>query len=149
MNFRLPFACIALSIGGCDGIPKDQAGTLERIAAERVFRVGTIASGQRPVGPDRQLLLLRRISRITGARPSIEPGASEPLLAKLEQGELDLVVGELAPESPWGKRVTILPPLGERVSADGHFHLVAVARNGENGWISLLHREAREVATRP
>jgi hypothetical protein len=29
---------------------------------------------------------------------------------------------------------------------EGHVHLVAAARHGENAWISLLHREAAKVA---
>lgn len=48
-----------------------------------------------------------------------------------------------------GERVSILPPLGEQVGSDGHVHLAAAARNGENAWIALLHREARDVAAMP
>jgi ABC-type amino acid transport substrate-binding protein len=146
---RLPLMTAILLLSGCGPIPQDPEDTLDRIRAERTFRVGMIASQAAPAGFDRQRLLLRRMARATGASPSVEHGAAEPLLMKLEEGELDLVLGELAPASPWGKRVTILPPLGEQVSRDGHVHVVAIARNGENAWISLLYREGRTVAAQP
>lgn len=140
---------LALLLGGCSEIPKDPEGTLDRIKAERAFRVGIIGSDGSPAGADRQRLMLQRVVQATGAAADIERGATEPLLTRLEEGELDFVLGEIAPASPWGKRVTILPPLGEEVTKDGHVHVVAIARNGENAWISLLYREARAVAARP
>jgi hypothetical protein len=143
---RLPLMTAALLLGGCGAIPKDPDGTLDRIQAERSFRVGMIASSAQSAGLDRQRLLVRRVAGASGASATVEHGAAEPLLMKLEEGDLDLVVGELAPASPWSKRVTILPPLGEQVTRDGHVHVVAMARNGENAWISLLYREARAVA---
>lgn len=146
---RLPLMTAALLIGGCGPIPQDPEGTLDRIKAERTFRVGMIASHGASAGLDRQRLLLRRMALATGASPRVEQGPAEPLLMRLEEGELDLVLGEFAPASPWSKKVTIMPPLGEQVTRDGHVHVVAVARNGENAWISLLYREARRVAAQP
>lgn len=143
---------VALLVGlfftACDGIPKDQEGTLDRIRTERIFRVGMIASGETAVDPERRRLFLQRVIAAAGATAQIEQDASERLLIRLEQGELDLVIGELAPKSPWAKQVAILPPLAEQVGEKGHFHLVAAARHGENAWISLLHREAGAVAAR-
>jgi hypothetical protein len=136
----------ALMLSGCEAMPKDLGGTLDRVRQEGSFRAGMIAAGDAGAGRDRQLLLLRRTALATGASPELHHGAAEPLLLRLEAGELDLVVGELAPASPWVKRVTVLPPLGEQVSRDGHIHVVAIARNGENAWISLLYREVRAVA---
>lgn len=138
-----------LLLAGCDVIPVDPNGTLDHVRASRVFRVGLIASAA-PVGADRQALFLREVAAATGARPAIEIGASEPLLTKLEDGEVDVVVGEFAPNSPWAKQVTLLPLLGEQVSLrEGHVLVRAAARNGENAWISLLEAQARKVAGRP
>ncbi len=141
--------CALLAAASCGPIPADPEGTLDRVTAERSFAVGMIASGDRPIGEGRQQLLLRRVAAATGARPKIEAGDTETLLGRLESGELDLVVGPLDPASPWAKRVSLMPPLAEQVSRDGHVHLVAAARNGENAWIGLLHREARFVAAAP
>jgi hypothetical protein len=137
---------LALALcASCDGIPRDPDGTLGRVRAERQYKVGIIASGD-PIGADRQRMFLSRVSAAAQARPALETGAAEPLLGRLEEGELDLVLGPMAPHSPWSKLVTFLPPLGEQVSPEGHIHLVAAARHGENAWISLLDREAAKVA---
>lgn len=96
-------SCALLLTAACNAIPKDPEGTLERVRAERRFKVGLIASGHEPVDPDRRSAFLTGIARAAGARPSIEVGATEPLLAKLEGGALDLVIGAFEPKSPWAK----------------------------------------------
>lgn len=141
--YLLAFAC--LSTAGCADIPKDPDKTLERIRSEHQYKVGIIGSGA-PLAPDRQRLFLSMVSNAAQAQPKLEEGAAEPLLAKLEEGELDLVIGAMAPHSPWSKNVSFLPPLAEEVKTGGHTHLVAMAKNGENAWISLLHSQARKVA---
>ncbi len=141
--------CVLLAAASCGQIPADPEGTLDRVRAERRFAVGMIASGGSPVGAGRQHLLLQRMAAATGAAPMLETGDTETLLARLEAGELDLVIGPLDPASPWATRVSLMPPLAEQVSRDGHVHLVAAARNGENAWIGLLHRQARLVAAAP
>jgi len=135
-----------LAVAACGDFPRDPDGTLDRIRAQRQFKVGIIASAA-PIGEDRQQLFLQRVSATAHAQPAIETGASESLLAKLEAGALDLVIGEMDAKTPWAKRITLLPPLGEQVGKEGHTHLAAMARNGENGWIALLHREASVVAS--
>lgn len=137
-----------LLLAGCGAIPRDPDGTLERVRAERRFRVGLIAAPA-DVGGRRRDAFLRAVGAAAGAAPAVETGASEPLLDRLEAGELDLVVGELTPKTPWAKRVTLLPALDEQVGRRGHSHLAAAARNGENAWIALLHREATRVAAMP
>lgn len=144
MKWRLAF-CAALALAGCDRLPRDPDGTLDRVRAERSFRVGLIATGDRPIGDGRTNAFLARVARATGARPVVKTGASEPLLIELEDGQLDLVVGVLSPESPWLGKVALLRPIGETV-APQHLLLTPIARNGENRWIMLLEREARAVA---
>jgi hypothetical protein len=149
MKWRLAF-CAALALAGCDRLPRDPDGTLDRVKAERRFRVGLIATGGTPAGLERETEFLRRVATATGAAPALEEGASEPLLLALEDGELDLVIGPLSPESPWVGRVALLRPIGETL-APQHVLLTPIARNGENRWIMLLEREALAVAagTRP
>ncbi|HEX8215750.1 MAG TPA: hypothetical protein VF582_09830, partial [Allosphingosinicella sp.] len=98
MRIRSLLALTAALCASCNEIPKDPDRTLDRVRAERQYKVGLIASGE-PVGADRQRLFLSRVSAAAQARPELETGASEPLLAKLEEGELDLVVGPMAPHS--------------------------------------------------
>lgn len=139
--------CVALALAGCDRLPRDPDGTLDRVRAERIFRVGLIASGDSPVGAERQRAYLARVARTTGATPRLKEGASEPLLIELEEGKLDLVIGPLSPESPWVSRVALLEPIGE-TKAPQHLALTPIARNGENRWIMLLEAEARPFAER-
>lgn len=138
---------ILVLLAGCGQFPKDPDGTLNRVRAEHVFRVGIVAPGPGPgtLGRQQTQAFLAGISAATGAKPSVSTGASEPLLAKLEDGKLDLVVGALDPASPWVKRVAMIPPLHERVSLGEHYLLTPMAKNGENAWIMLLEREAREA----
>ena len=133
---------VLILAAGCDAVPADLEGTADRVRAERSFRVGLIASGP-PLAPERATALLDGLARATGGRPALERGAAETLLARLEKGELDLVLGEFAEPSPWAAQVTITEPIARR----GEAVLAAAARNGENEWISLLFREAK-AATR-
>ena len=138
---RLATALLALLAIGCQGIPRDPKGTLDRIRTERTFRVGLIAPGpDGPAATDHSVLVSRLASR-TGAEPRIEHGAAERLLEELEKGDLDLVIGDMSSDTPWGTRVTLLPPLAEE-ERDGHtIALTVAARNGENAWITVLFEE--------
>jgi len=144
MKWRLAF-CAALMLAGCDRLPMDPDGTLDRVRAERRFRVGLIATGGSPADRRPEAAFLARIARATGARPAVKQGASEPLLLDLEDGGLDLVIGPLSSESPWVQRVALLEPLGA-VPGPHEVQVTPIARNGENRWIMLLEREARAVA---
>ena len=143
MKWRLALSAV-LTLAACDRLPMDPDRTLDRVRAERHFRVGLIATGaQADRGPENAFLA--RIARATGARPVVKQGASEPLLLDLEDGGLDLVIGPLSSESPWVERVALLEPLGA-VPGPHEVQVIPIARNGENRWIMLLEREARAVA---
>lgn len=148
MNPRLLIGALAVVTAGCAEFPTDPEDTLKRVRAEGVFRVGIIAPGPHSRDHHRQQRLIAEVARSTGARPLVGTGSAEHLLTAVEKGELDLVIGELARDSPWGKHVTLLPPL--RMPDKGQSKSIptlhAVARNGENGWIALLHRHAETVA---
>ncbi len=137
---------LILAVAGCDRIPSDPEGTSERVRAERSFRVGLISSGDRRDGRGLEQALIRRVAAAAGARPAVSEGASEPLLLALEEGELDLVIGLVSPETPWAERVAILRPLGQTIDGRPRLLLAPIARHGENRWIMLLEREARAVA---
>ena len=138
---------LSLMLVACGSVPRDQEGTLERISQMRELRVGIVAAaGQSPHFP-RLRSFVERASTAAGGRPRIEPGATEALLLRLEAGELDLVVGEFDRASPWYKRVHLLPPMATRSVGDSELEATAAARNGENGWIMLIEREARALSS--
>ena len=137
---------LALALCGCDSVPRDQVGTLARIAESRVARIGVVA-GEPPVEAARLQALVQRSAAAVGARPQLVSGAAEPLLLMLEEGELDLVAGAFDRSSPWRRRVHLLPPLATRTVAGSEVETTAAARNGENGWVMVLEREARALAS--
>jgi hypothetical protein len=125
------------------GLPKDSEGTLDRVRESRQIRVGLILAGA-PIDP-RAGMLLARLRGATGAEPRLVPGDAEPLLSRLEEGELDLVVGRFTAASPWSTMVTLTPPLATTKQGESELILAAAMQNGENAWISLVEREAREL----
>lgn len=130
----------------CSDIPKDTEGSLQQIRTERVFRVGLIAGSSDEEGRGRRLI--EAVAAEAEAKPAITAGAAELLLTQLEDGELDLVVGTMAAKSPWAVKVHASKPLSP--SADkAPTSLVAMARNGENAWIGLLHQKVEQVRAQP
>jgi hypothetical protein len=137
------FSLALLGAASCSALPTDPDGTLERVRAEHLFRVGIVGAGPGALAAQ-QRAFLARVSQSAGARPTLRSGPFEPLLLDLEAGKLDLVVGIIAPDTPWRSEVAILQPLGETAGGN-HLLLAPIARNGENAWIMLLEREARRV----
>jgi len=135
----------ALLLAACGSYPRDIEGTRDRVEAGRVIRVGLFPGSL--AGPDRAMaaVYLSRLSRATGAAPRIVMGAGESLLARLEAGELDLVIGEIAADSPWIDGVAVIEPLSEHRVNDRIIGLSPMARNGENRWVMLLEREVRNM----
>jgi DNA-binding transcriptional LysR family regulator len=129
-------------LAACGPWPRDIEGTRDRVETSRIIRVGIPPLGAQ----DRALAAtyLGRLARATGAQPRLEPGAAEPLLARLEAGELDLVLGEVARDSPWLDAVAVIEPLAERPLGERVIGFGPIARNGENRWIMLLEREVRD-----
>ena len=124
------------ALSACGSIPRDPDGTLDRVRASHVIRVGVVE------GSDAWRPLLARVAAATNARPRMQTGALEPLLLRLEEGDLDLVAGgQFAEDSPWIARVTLGPVLRRDATINHHL----VARNGENAWIMLIEREARAL----
>lgn len=132
----------ALAACGLD-VPRDVDGTLKHVRATHVVRVGLI-QGQAPASARPPVAaFLGRLQGATGARPAVVSGSAEPLLAALEDGQLDLVIGEMAQDSPWMADVAVIEPLVERTVGQRRLGLGPIARNGENAWVMVLEREVR------
>jgi hypothetical protein len=144
MRFHV-FLCLAfLGAASCAKFPRDPEGTLERVQAGRSFRVGLVAPVSRT--DPKVEALVQRVAQASGAQARVESGDAEPLLDRLEQGELELVVGRFEAESPWKTMVSFSPPLRVEEQGKTKLHLVAAMRNGENAWIGLVERQARQVS---
>ncbi len=134
-------------VSGCADLPWDAEGTLERVKATKTLRAGVISSGaEASEAVPRQFLA--RIAAETGSSPQITSGSTEVLLPKIETGELDIVVGHFAADTPWARRVTIMPTPRQMGVKDGAVAPAAVIRNGENGWVALVYRHAETLKER-
>lgn len=131
---RAVLALPLLLLAACD-LPRDTEGTSERVVSvpgrQGDLRMGLV-SGSSP-RPD---ALVASIGIETRARVLIEEGASETLLARLEAGELDVVVGAFDARSPWNARVTFSKPLTRK----GVVETKAAVRSGEHRWAMLVDR---------
>ena len=147
MISRLLVALLLLAASACSDFPRDPDGTLKRVWSEGSFRAGIIA----PINPKDAKVdaLLRRVSAASGAKPQLEIGDAEPLLDRLEKGEIDLVIGRFEGSTPWARLVSLSPPLRVEKQGKTEIHLVAAMQNGENAWISLVEGEARNVTPKP
>jgi hypothetical protein len=137
----------ALAVASCGDIPRDQQGTLKRIREEGVMRVGLVTGSESAVEAPRLRTLVQRSAAAAGGRPLVLEDAAEPLLLRLEEGDLDLVVGAFDRSTPWSRRVHLLPPIARETRGKAEVETTAAARNGENGWIMLLEREAKALST--
>lgn len=131
----------ALLLGGCGAAPRDPEGTSERVAESGVIRLGTIAGATPDPAAERTI---ERLAAQTGARVERISGPGEELLDGLEHGEVDLVYGRFASDSPWATHVHIGTPPGGPEKPPKSLNLPRFAfRNGENGWIARVEAAAK------
>lgn len=144
MRMRFLVAAIAACLAACGPYPDDVAGTLDAVEAQHRIRLGLtpLPDG---VAPTTRAFLARLAER-TGARiETASRGSTEQLFTQLEAGQLDLVITEVAKDSPWLPEVAVIEPLAKRRVGEHELGLSAVARNGENRWIMLLEAQARDM----
>jgi hypothetical protein len=141
---RFVWGLLTLLLAACGPFPRDIHDTLQGFHERGTVRVGlvTMRDVDEPLARD----FLARLQREAGARVVTERGPAELQLARLDQGALDLVVGDFASDSPWLPEVTIVEPIVNRPAGDRSLGLSPVAANGENRWVALLEREVRDSA---
>lgn len=130
---------------GCASIPRDPDGTLEQVSSTGELRVGvshhppwTDVTTDPPTGSEVELVTAWAES--LGARPTWRVDGEEALVAALERGDVDVVVGGLTDKSAWSSKVGMTRPYVEISGPDGrHAHVMAVPA-GENALQSSLER---------
>lgn len=132
---RLLVACLCALLLGCSSYPRDVDSTAERVTGG-TLRVGMIEGAPAAAGRERQLIAA--LARELHSRPVLEAGSAEPLLLRLEEGELDLVVGTFAAATPWSTRVTFSKPL--LPAPDAKHESKAAVRLGEHRWSMVVDR---------
>lgn len=133
IHFALSFA---LALAACADIPRDPERTEALVRESGTIRLGLV-TGLR--GDPEAREVLAQIEQETGARAEAREGDSEALLRMLEEGQIDLVYGHFAMDSPWVKHVHLGKALGWRAEPPKHVAAPRFAyRSGENGWIGLV-----------
>lgn len=140
-------ATLSLLVLGCS-LPWDPENTLEH-ARGHVLRVGVshnppwtdIRSESEPLGVEADMV--RDIAKSLDADVEWIPGGEMDLMQKLEQFEIDLVIGGVTEDTPWKGRVGLTQPHTETKEAS----YVFAVPPGENGWIVFLDRERLRLKT--
>lgn len=127
--------------GGCD-FPRDPERTTEHVLERGSIKVGLV--GGDAVADARALA--ERVAGATSARAEIIGGVAEDLLPRVENGELDLVVGRFAANSPWQGRVAFTQASTKEDPNSDEPVVRAAVRNGENRWLMTVERAIREAS---
>ena len=131
----------ALAGAGCDALPRDPEGTLER-ARGGVLRVGGAEAPPWLVrgadggatGPEADLV--HAFAHSIGARVEWRWGSSDVHLRALAERELDVVAAGLTARTPWKAHVGVTRPW----HTDGEDERVLAVASGENATLVALDR---------
>jgi len=144
MNRVLTSLVLVTALAGCNALPRDAAGTTERIAREGAMRVAVLP-GTHDASP--ALSLLGNHARRHDAQLAIVNLSGEHALRRLEDGELDAVVGHFAKTSPWMANISLSKPVGQAEPVDSRQPILRIARrNGENALILATDRAVAQSA---
>lgn len=149
---RIVWRCIAAAlvvlVSGCaePAFPRDPEGTLERARGGPLL-VGvsdhppfTEVSDDGTVTGD-EAEIVEAYAQSIGASVEWREGAESELMELAMLGQLDLVIGGLASDSPWSTHVAFTRPYTTTVGADGKaVKLVLGVRQGENALLTNLER---------
>jgi polar amino acid transport system substrate-binding protein len=128
-----------------DDYPADPDGTLDRIRADGVVRVGAsprpgwveVGDGD-PTG--REPGLVEAFAESLGAEVEWTVTGEEDLVRLLEEGEIDLAVGGFTDTNAWVDKVGLTRPYAEvEVAGTTEAHVMMVPM-GENALMSRLER---------
>jgi polar amino acid transport system substrate-binding protein len=138
---------VCLLAAGCGlTIPADPEKTLERVTGS-MLRVGVspnppltdIRGAGEPSGTE--VDLVREFASTLRAQVEWVVGGEQSLIAALERGELELVIGGFTSDTPWTEKAAISKPYGEMQDPEGkRKKLVMAAPMGENEFLLALEK---------
>jgi hypothetical protein len=144
MRYRFVLPIMATLLVGCDGLPRDAAGTTERIERTHAMRV-TVLPGTPDARP--ALAMLDAYARNHGARVTLVPIHGEHAHKALEDGKIDVLIGHFAKASPWQADIALSKPVARGEPDDKARPVLRIARrNGENELILATDRLVAERA---
>lgn len=134
-----------LATTGCS-IPRDPDHTLDRIDQEQALVAGAapappllVVAGGRVEGPEAELV--EGFAATRGATVTWQVASQEELVKRLEDGQIDLMVGGLTSKSELSKKVGLTRAYSEEVDEHGdRVKYVVAAPLGENALVGELER---------
>lgn len=137
------------ALTACASIPADPDGTLERVRETGVLRVGASPaeplvdiSGATPRGTLPETV--RDYASSLGADVTWSVDSEERLVASLERGDLDVVIGGVTDASPWSSRATVTRSYPD-LAANGSDPVALLTPLGENALLVSLEEYLDEV----
>lgn len=144
---RWALAVAVLLLAGCSlQVPADPEGTFDRVEGD-TLRVGVthnppwteVVDGGDPGGAD--AALVSEFASRLDAEVDWTVGNEESLVADLEHGALDIVIGGFTDRTPWTEQVAMTVPYAEATGPRGETEKhVMLARMGENRFLLELER---------
>ncbi|MBT2513473.1 ABC transporter substrate-binding protein [Arthrobacter sp. ISL-30] len=143
----------ALFLAGCQSVPVDPHGTLDRVS-DGVMRVGASPNGEwvsLPPGGEpegREADLVRDFAGKLNARIEWTTGTEYVLAEGIKHGELDLMIAGLNDKTPWEKHSGLTRGYTESTDERGtrHKHVMLI-RQGENAFLLELDKFLMEAMT--
>ncbi|QGQ19294.1 transporter substrate-binding domain-containing protein [Cellulomonas sp. JZ18] len=142
-------AVLVVLTAGCGvTVPTDPEGTLERVRGGQL-RVGvtvrepwtSLPDGDDAPPEGREVDLVVAFAEHLDAEVEWQVGSEEQLVAALEEGDVEMLVGGLTASSPWSSRVALTRPYvtvpDEHGDEENH---VMATRAGENAFLVELER---------
>lgn len=142
MTRRTGVRCAGLAVAsallaGCGPIPADPGGDLARIEESGTIRVGASPAdglvdtkGDAPAGELPEVV--SEYAASIGADVAWTVDSEEGLVDRIEAGRLDLAIGGMTEESPWGERVGMTRGYPS-LTAEGDSAPVVLLPMGANG----------------
>ncbi len=137
-------AVVTVLLAGCGvQVPTDPHGTLERVE-DGVLHAGATANAPWvevdpsgiPTGSEPALV--QDFAQQLGSEVEWTVGSEAELVAALERGDLDVVVGGFRDDTPWVDKAAVTRPYAETTTPDGTEKHVMITRMGENGFLVAL-----------
>ncbi|MDO5502653.1 MAG: ABC transporter substrate-binding protein [Actinomycetia bacterium] len=127
---------IAAALTGCGEIPRDPSATLEQIIERGDLRAGSSPSSVTPAETD----LVEGFADSLDVDVVWTEGGESELVAAMERGELDVLIGGLRADSPWTERISLTRAYGSEVVHGEPVERVLAVPRGENALLVTLER---------
>ncbi len=125
---------LILSLSGCS-LPKDPESTSERVQGG-TLRIGLLS--QRMDATDQAAL--DAVAEAFSASPDIVDGSVHQLISMLEKGEIDIAIGGIPADTPFGEQVGLSRSYGTVAIGDEERMRVLAVRKGENGFLTRIEK---------